>query len=327
MTSATIGPPSRAVLRTSREESRSAQRHFDTSTVAEDGHLVPWLAAEGPLSYNPEDPPDRDYYFQYGWIIPGIFADGANKRLHYFFGASRRENAREIFSFWTAARERASTRLALCLGTVSTDVVTAPIAVYDATPAHLRGPAYLFMQHGSYQVVEVTDQPLLNSGEVVLYRGIGRAETAHLFGTGDLDAHDRSVWRRYVRVQAALLSDSVRSFNSIHDRAKRCETAHIRDGTWMSDDLARRQGLDVDGGGFARNLWEATHQSFSLARWVAQNKFGPNYVVCKTPLDNIRLTAFFAGEHEVRIISPQRVALLESHGCRVEQSLDRTRRD
>jgi hypothetical protein len=40
------------------------------------------------------------------------------------------------------------------------------------------------------------------------------------------------------------------------------------------------------------------------------------YVVCKTPLDNIRLTTFFAGEHEVRVLSPYRVVLLESYGCR-----------
>lgn len=93
----------------------------------------------------------------------------------------------------------------------------------------------------------------------------------------------------------------------------------------MSDDLARRQGLDIDGDGFAGDLSEATHQSFALARWVAERKFGPNYVVCKTPLDDIRLTTFFAGEHEVRVISPQRVVLLESQGCRVEQSLGRAR--
>jgi hypothetical protein len=46
--------------------------------VAPDGHLVPWLAADGPLAYTPEEPPDRDYYFQYSWIIPGIFADATN---------------------------------------------------------------------------------------------------------------------------------------------------------------------------------------------------------------------------------------------------------
>jgi hypothetical protein len=312
------GFPNPAVLRSyttrERERSRSARGRLTTSTVAEDGRLVPWLAATGPLSYTPENPPDRDYYFQYGWIIPDILADGTNRRLHYFFGASRKD-ARHLFSFWRAAREHTPTRLALCFGTVDAEAVTAPIAVYAAPPAYPRGPACVFMQHGSYQIVEAADQPLLGSDEVVLYRGLGEAETVRLFQ--DLDARDRCVWRCYVRVQADVLSDSVRSFNSIHDRAKRCETGYIRDRTWMSDDLARRHGLDIDADGFARDLWKATHESFSLARWVAERKFGPHYVVCRTPLDNIRLTTFFAGEHEVRIISPDRVVLLERHGCRV----------
>ena len=73
---------------------------------------------------------------------------------------------------------------------------------------------------------------------------------------GDLDAQDRGIWRRYVRAQADMLSDSVRSFNSIHDRAKRCETGHIRDGTWMSDDIARQYGMDIDSDGFARDFVE-----------------------------------------------------------------------
>jgi hypothetical protein len=86
--------------RITRERSLSAPGRFTTSTVAEDGRLVPWLAATGPLSYTPEDPPDRDYYFQYGWIIPGMLADGTNKRRHYFFGASRKDDVSHLFFFW-----------------------------------------------------------------------------------------------------------------------------------------------------------------------------------------------------------------------------------
>jgi hypothetical protein len=40
-------------------------------------------------------------------------------------------------------------------------------------------------------------------------------------------------------------------------------------------------------------------------------------VICKTPLGNIRMTSFFAGEHEARIIDPSRVDILEARGCRV----------
>ena len=41
-----------------------------------------------------------------------------------------------------------------------------------------------------------------------------------------------------MKAQAHVLSDSVRSFNSIHDRAKRCEASCLRDG---SGSLSRRR--------------------------------------------------------------------------------------
>jgi hypothetical protein len=137
-------------------------------------------------------------------------------------------------------------------------------------------------------------------------------------GSG-LDLGQGHVWQKYVRIQRRILSDSVLSFNSIHDRAKRCETSHIRDRTWVSDEIAADDGLDVEGDGVASDLWRVAHQSFALARWVAENKFGPHFVKFKTPIGNIRITTFFAGEHEARIIDPDRVEFLEPHGCRVER--------
>jgi hypothetical protein len=49
--------------------------------------LVPWLAAEGPLAYSPAEPPLKDYFFQYSWILPGIFNPAINLRRHYYFGS------------------------------------------------------------------------------------------------------------------------------------------------------------------------------------------------------------------------------------------------
>jgi len=51
---------------------------FPTSTVFDSGRSVPWLAARGPLAYTPEEPPARNYFFQYSWIIPGIFDKSVN---------------------------------------------------------------------------------------------------------------------------------------------------------------------------------------------------------------------------------------------------------
>jgi hypothetical protein len=293
-------------------------RHLrSTSTITHDGRAVPWLAADGPLSYSPEEPPDRDYFFRYGRVVPGIFAEKVNKRRHYYFGASHKDDARELLSFWEGARAKGVERVALCLGRIEADEVTAPAAVYVA-PAYWRGPAYLLVQHGSYQFVRVRDQPELERGTVLLYRGVQKTSTFRFLCVGELHASRRTTWRRYLAVQAHVLSDATLSFNSIHDRAKRSETEHIRDRSWMSDDLARQYGVDIERERFANILWNFTHESFALARWVAEHKFGPNYVVCKTPLTNIRMTTFFAGEHEARIVDPRCVEVVEAHGCAVE---------
>ncbi len=51
----------------------ATRSRFSTSTVIDSEYLVPWLSAEGPLAYSPTKPPARDYFFQYAWILPGIF--------------------------------------------------------------------------------------------------------------------------------------------------------------------------------------------------------------------------------------------------------------
>ena len=239
-----------------------------------------------------------------------------------------KEDARELFAFWRMARDGPASPIACHLGGVTADArMTAPVAVYVVCDA-LGRAAYLFMQHGSYQLVPVDDQPLLGSGAVILYRGVQRSRAFRFLRVihGNLGASGRRVWRSYVRTQLRMLSDSELSFNTIHDRAARSETTHIRDRSWLSDDIAKTEGLDLAGDGLAATLWSAVHQSFALARWVAERKFGPHFVAGRTPIGNIRLTTFFAGEHEVRIIDPDLVEFFEAHGCQVERpvlSVDR----
>ena len=295
------------------------RRRFSTSTVSDDGTFVPWLAAEGPLSYSPESPPPSDYYFQYGWVMPGIFSDESNKRRHFYFGGAPRDGAERLFSFWQAARTKAVGRVALLLGRSDESSVHAPVAVYACSLAN--DPVYVLVQHGSYQVLGVDRQPLLDSGEVVLYRGVGTAETFRFLriGSREPESEQGRVIRAYAKTQARVLADSTLSFNSIHDRAKRTETSHIRDGTWLTDDIAKESGLDLATDAFAKELWLTTHQSFTLSEDIAKWKFGPHYVKCRTPLSNIRLTTFFAAEHEVRIIDPDRVKFIECVGCQLRE--------
>jgi hypothetical protein len=67
-----------------------------------------------------------------------------------------------------------------------------------------------------------------------------------------------------------------------------------------------------------KDLWHAAQQGYSLDPMIGVRKFGPHHVVMKTPLSNIRLTTFFAGESEVKIIDPSRLSLVEAVGCAVE---------
>lgn len=82
--------------------------------------------------------------------------------------------------------------------------------------------------------------------------------------------------------------------------------------------MATAAGLDIDSAGFANELWRAAQQSYSLDRAMGAQKFGPHYVVLKTPLNNLRITTFFAGESEVKIVDPSRVSVMATVGCQVE---------
>lgn len=293
-----------------------ARSKYSTSTLTSDGRLVPWLAAEGALAYTPESPPARDSLFQYGWVLPQVCRPGL--RHHLYFGANRREQAQDVFAFWEDARLGRADRVMLQYGGLADESIEAPMAVYRHGNRWGENH-YILIQHGSYQCVPVEEQPELEAGHVLLHRGIGEAKVFRFAArrAGGSELGEGSRWKKYIDFQFEILSRSDLSFNSIHDRAKRSETSHIHDDTWLTDDLAVQRGLDIEHEPSTRALWSAAHQSFALRDWVSENKFGPNRVVCRTPLSNIRITTFFAGEHEVRIVDPDRVEFVEAVGCDV----------
>lgn len=295
---------------------------FSTSTIFDSERLVPWLAAQGPLAYNPEEPPARDYFFQYSWILPGIFDPKVNLREHRYFGSYLKSSARFLFDFWGDARKgRGATLQQYCEpGVFSDSEVKAPLAAYHHVRKYYDTAGSLLIQHGSYQWISREDQPHIEQGQVLLYRGIGQSTVFRYlqFEPDDLTAANRETWRKYLGVQAEMLSDSVLSFNTIHDRVKRSETEGLRHGTWLGDEMAVQAGLDIESPGFANDLWHAAQQAYSLDPVMGVRKFGPHHVVVKTSLSNIRLTTFFAGESEVKIIDPSRISLVEAFGCQVE---------
>src|SRR5208282_430892 len=294
---------------------------FSTSTVFSEGS-VPWLAAQGPLSYSPEEPPATDYFFQYSWILPGIFDPKVNRRQHRYFGSPLKDSARLLFDFWGNVRKRNGAALHQYsqLGVFSDIEVKAPIAAYHHVRKLYDTAGSVLIQHGSYQWISDQDQPNIERGQVLLYRGIAENMVFRClqFPPEELSPANLDIWRKYLGVQAAMLSDSVLSFNTIHDRVNRCETGGLRHATWLGDEVATAAGLDIHSAGFANELWHAAQQSYSLDPVMGTQKFGPHYVVLKTPLNNLRITTFFAGESEVKIVDPSPVSVVETVGCQIE---------
>jgi hypothetical protein len=295
---------------------------FSTSTVFGAERLVPWLAAQGPLAYSPEEPPARDYFFQYSWILPGIFDPIVNLREHRYFGCPFKSSARFLFDFWGDIRKGNGAALQRYsqLGVCSDIEVKAPIAAYHHVRKLCDSAGSVLIQHGSYQWISDQNQPNIERGHVLLYRGIADNTAFRFleFRPEELSPASRNIWRKYLGVQAAMLSDSVLSFNTIHDRVNRSETGGLRHATWLGDEVASAAGLEIRSTGFANELWCAAQQSYTLDPVMGTRKFGPRYVVLETPLNNLRITTFFAGESEVKIVDPSRVSVVETVGCQME---------
>jgi hypothetical protein len=88
--------------------------------------------------------------------------------------------------------------------------------------------------------------------------------------------------------------------------------------SWLVDTLAAKAGLDIRSPGFARNLWRAAQQSYSLDPVMGVHRFGRHYVAVETSLSNIRITTLFAGESEVKIVDPSRISEVQGFGSEVE---------
>ena len=134
---------------------------FSSSTM-KDEEIVPWLASTGELAYSPHSPPDRDYYFQYSWVIPGIFQGDPRVRRHFWFGCPLKDDrdVKLLFVFWNRARRGELDTLYMSNGRSGLEDVTAPLAVYghsDVNPCARE--RVIFMQHGSYLIADMESQP------------------------------------------------------------------------------------------------------------------------------------------------------------------------
>jgi hypothetical protein len=176
---------------------------------------------------------------------------------------------------------------------------------------------YLLIQHGSYQLIEIKFQPLMSDGQVFVYRGIGKSKEYKQFNFDILSIGENQdpTFKNYLQLQAGTFFDSALSFNIAHEQIHRCETDFLKsENVW--GDLARTFDLNCVKDAFFKKLRHSYRQSFTLDESIASWKFGPNYVKCKTSITNIRLTTFFAGENEVRMIDPRKLEIIDTIGCK-----------
>ena len=284
---------------------------FSTSTLSGE-EFVPWLASAGDLAYTPHLPPDRDYYFQYSWIVPGIFSAGTNLRRHYWFGGQFKDSpeVRLLFAFWNRARQREIDQLFVSNGSVRRTDVTAPLAVYRQPRIYPSMPdSLIFIQHGSYLIVDMESQPYIDRGDIVLYRGVQNAKvfTLHRLTSTDL-------LLRLMNVHSRSLADSVTSFNAVHCNVSRLETGYFNDRTFLLEQLCLAERLDPN-----PPIASLLYSGYALEEWCGATKFGSNYVKFRTPLTNIRITTFVCNETEVKVIDPNKLEVIQSVGCRVRE--------
>ncbi len=287
------------------------RRRFPTSTLTGDG-IVPWLASAGQLAYSPDSPPESDYYFQYPWVVPGIFSPGTSVRRHFWFGGTLKDSpeVRLLFTFWNRARRGELDTLYLSNGTAGLEDVTAPLTVYRHSGIGPIGRERLiFMQHGSYLIADVESQPRIDRGQAVLYRGLQKAK---MFLCRRLTTADVRI--RLMSVHARTLADSVTSFNAVHCNVSRTETGWFNDRSFILNDLCREAGLEPN-----PPITSLLYSGYALEEWCASRKFGSNYVKFQTPLTNVRITTFVCNETEVKVIDPNKLEIVEAVGCRVRE--------
>jgi hypothetical protein len=215
-----------------------------------------------------------------------------------------------LFAFWNRARQGEVDALYLANGTAGREGVTAPLAAYrDSVACPSTRERLILIQHGSYLIADIKSQPYIDRGETVLYRGIQNAE---VFLFRRLTTPD--VRMGLMSVHARTLADSVTSFNAVHCNVSRTETGSFNDRTFILGDLCREAGLDPQ-----PPIASLLYTGYALEEWCASRKFGPNYVKFRTPLTNIRITTFVCNESEVKVVDPNKLEVIETVGCRVQE--------
>ena len=124
---------------------------------------------------------------------------------------------------------------------------------------------------------------------------------------------ETAVIDHYRTFHSNYLSDSVRSFTIAHAGTFRCETGHLINSYELLFPELPHVGSMHDS---LMHLLRNTNQCYTLVEHVAKHKFGPSYAAFKTPITNIRISTWFAGENEVKVLSLDRLMPIKATQCK-----------
>ena len=195
----------------------------------------------------------------------------------------------------------------------------------------------LLIQHGSYQWIHCQDQPYIERGEVLLYRGIGQVLFSVACNSGPKSSPlrtARSGEDTWACRRPCCRTRSCRStpftIASIAARPEACATQRGWATRWR-----RTAGLDINSPGFAKKLWHAAQQSYSLDPVMGTAEVRSPLRRAENPARQHPHHDILRGqESEVKIVDPSRISLVDArrvqgeiHRCqRSDQCLMHTRR-
>ena len=188
---------------------------------------------------------------------------------------------------------------------------------------HVRKPydtaGSLLIQHGSYQWISREDQPHIEAGEVLLYRGIGQAPfSAACVRPDDLSPRISEIWRKYLRIAGRyavrlrpVVQHHSRSHQALRDRG-------LRHGTWLGDDDGRRSRTRHRSAGFRQGALAGRPTVILPGSGDGTRKFGPHYVVVENPAHNSGSRRFSRGIRGEDHRSEPHLSRWPSFGCQTE---------
>jgi hypothetical protein len=276
-------------------------------TVKEDGCIVPWLAAKGPYSYSPETPPSDGKMLDYVNILPELYGEHFNDFCGLNNGASINESP--VYEFWQAAKHGRIERVYYSEGKLDKDGFEAPIAVYKFRI--MRYPFYALVQSGSFQVVDVDLHPEIERGVVHIGRGVRRNSCFEMprlennFTSSNWETLNSLYflyqWFSFSVGDKAHAFAHQRVHKAPYDNFPRKERDYFHDlfRDWLEENKPGVGMKDL------REIERNAAKSFSLLETVYQGKFGPNFGILETPINNIRLTNY-PWEGEVCLINPNK---------------------